>query len=91
MIVGGIVAACVQAWAVGSSKRSRLDRCHTHAMRMDDFVPSVLVAMAGAIVMLLGANWPDLVLALLVAGWCGLLASKTMRDAKRMRAPNRAV
>lgn len=93
MVLMAVLAVAVNAWSVRILLSFRLSDVNLRAawtMSVNDFASNIGVVVAGGLVALLGANWPDLVLALLIALLAGYGGAKTLRDAYQQRSERSA-
>lgn len=93
MVVMAVVAVVVNVWSVRillSFRRSDVNLRAAWTMSINDFASNIGIVGAGALVTMLGANWPDLALALLIAVLAGYGGAKTLLDAYQQRSERSA-
>ena len=84
MIAMAVVAVVLNAWSVQIMSRYRKDDVNLRAawiMSLNDFASNIGIVVAGAMVVMVDANWPDLALALVIAAIAAYGGVKTLKDA----------
>ncbi len=86
MIVLALAATAINAWSLKLLRRFSNQDVNLRAawtMSINDFVSNIGIFVAGGLVMVFGGNWPDLVVALLIAAIAIYGSFKTFRDSSR--------
>lgn len=89
MVGMSIVAVAINAWCVRIFLRFRGSDVNLRAawtMSLNDFASNIGIVVAGVLVAYLGSNWPDLILALLIAVIAGYGGAKTLLDVHQQRS-----
>jgi cobalt-zinc-cadmium efflux system protein len=88
MVVMALVAAAINALCITLLCKCRSSDVNMRAawtMSINDFVSNFGIIIAGTLVSLVGSNWPDLAIALLIAAVALYGGIKTFRDANYQR------
>ncbi len=88
MIVMALVATAVNALCIRLLARDRRADVNLRAawtFSVTDFLSNLGIVVAGALVYLLGRNWPDLVVGLAIAAVAAYGGVEILRDARRSR------
>ncbi|KRB67957.1 cation transporter [Noviherbaspirillum sp. Root189] len=88
MMIMALAAAAINAWCIKLLKAFRREEVNLRAawtMSLNDFASNFGIVVAGILVHLVGNNWPDLTIALVIAAVALYGGIKTLRDASRNR------
>lgn len=91
MLVLAIIAAAINYGCIKLLRSHRREDVNLRAawtMSVNDFVSNFGIFVAGGLVLVLGANWPDLAVALCIAAMAACGGIDTLRDAARSRRDN---
>lgn len=94
MVVMALVATAVNALCIkllASGHRDDVNMRAAWTFSTNDFFSNIGILVAGGLVLLLGSNWPDLVIGLLIAGVAVYGGVEILRDAVRSRRPGNAI
>ena len=88
MIAMAVLAAAINAWCLNLLAGIRSEGVNLRAawtFSINDFLSNAGIVVAGTLVWMLGQNWPDLVVGLLVAVVAGYGGVEILRDAAKSR------
>ena len=88
MIAMAVLAAAINAWCLKLLVRIRAQGVNLRAawtFSINDFLSNFGIIVAGVLVWVLGRNWPDLVVGLIVAVVAGYGGVEILRDAAKSR------
>lgn len=88
MMVVAVIAAGINLWCLRllqGERRGDVNMRAAWTMSVNDFASNFGILLAGALVLLIGRNWPDLGVAVLIAAVAIYGGIKTLVDARRSR------